>query len=183
MSMEGHQLRLIFELLEAFEKSTTGDLPKEISDCIKEHSMLAVGASIAPIPGAATIGNAANIWTMYVRINSKIGISFSTNALKSIASGIIANLGAYAVGLTIGEGLKFLPGVGTLIGAAIDAAILYSLTVTSACIYIKALTAMAKKKITSDDALGNEVERVLSEDKEEIKTIMREAKQAYKKNK
>lgn len=173
--------KLILELLEAFEKSTTGDLPKEIADCIREQGIIAVGASFAPIPGAATIGNAANVWAMYARINSKIGVEFSTNILKSVASGIIANLSAYAVGLTIGEGLKFLPGVGTLVGAAIDAAILYALTVTSAYIYIKALTAMAKKKLTSEDALGAEVERVLNEDKEEIKAIMKEAKKSYKK--
>lgn len=108
-------------------------------------------------------------------------VEFSTNIFKSVASGIIANLSAYAVGLTIGERLKFLPGVGTLVGAAIDIAILYALTVTSAYIYIKALTAIAKKKLTSEDALGAEVERVLNEDKEEIKAIMKEAKKSYKK--
>ena len=181
MSAEGHQIKIILELLEAFEKSTTGDLPQEILDCIRMHGAIAVGASVAPIPGAATIGSAANVWTMYARINRKIGIELSNNILKSVASGIIANLGSYAVLLTIGEGLKFLPGVGTLVGAAIDAAILYALTVTSACIYIKALTAMAKKKLISEEALGPEVERVLSEDKEEIKAIMREAKKSYKK--
>lgn len=72
MSAEGHQIKLILELLEAFEKSTTGDLPKEIAECIREHGIIAVGASFTPIPGAATICNAANGWVMYARINSKI---------------------------------------------------------------------------------------------------------------
>lgn len=72
MSAEGHQIKIILELLEAFEKSTTGDLPQEILDCIRMHGAIAVGASFTPIPGAATICNAANGWALYARINSKI---------------------------------------------------------------------------------------------------------------
>ena len=48
MSAEGHQIKIILELLEAFEKSTTGDLPQEILDCIRMHGAIAVGASVAP---------------------------------------------------------------------------------------------------------------------------------------
>lgn len=40
---------------------------------------------------------------------------------------------------------------------------------------------MAKKKLTSEDTLGAEVERVLNEDKEETEAIMKEAKKSYKK--
>lgn len=181
MGMEEHHIRLVFELVEALEKSTSGDLPKEILECMKEHKMIAAGAALAPIPGAATVGYAANVWTMYARINGKLGIKFSQNILKTVASGVIANLGSYALAVTIGETLKFLPGVGTALGIAIDASVFWALTHTAACIYIKALTAMAKKNLTSEEALGAEVERVLNEDKEEIKAIMKEAKKSYKK--
>ena len=38
---------------------SASDLPQEILDCIRMHGAIAVGASVAPIPGAATIGSAA----------------------------------------------------------------------------------------------------------------------------
>lgn len=40
---------------------------------------------------------------------------------------------------------------------------------------------MAKKKLTSEDALGAEVERVLNEDEEETEAIMKEAKKILQK--
>jgi hypothetical protein len=45
--------------------------------------------------GLAAAGISARfIWTMYGRINSKIGLPFSENVVKSIATGIATNLAA-----------------------------------------------------------------------------------------
>lgn len=180
-----HLMRLILEMLVAMDKNVRGNLPKEVHDCVLSHAFIAASTSIIPIPGASMAANVANIWTMYARINSKVGISLGDNVLKTIASGVAANLGSYVVLLGVGELLKFVPVVGSIAGTAIEAAISYSITLTSAFIYIKAITVLASKKNVQNNAgdLGAEVEKYMKENADEIKEFMKEAKKAYKESK
>ena len=174
MSNEAHEIKVIMDCLKALEKNTIGGLPEKIQSDITTHAFIAAGSSFIPVPGASAAANVANIWAMYARINSDIGITFSKNILKTVASGVVANLGGYVVLLGAGELLKFIHVFGSFVGAAI--------TLVSAYVYIKAITLMARKRIdfNNEEKLQHEVDEILRNDKEEIKAMLKEAKNSYK---
>ena len=74
MSELGHLAHAAYELVEALDKMTDDSLPQEISDVVKLHAKLAVGSAWVPVPGADVDAGAVNIWSMYLRINGKIGM-------------------------------------------------------------------------------------------------------------
>ena len=65
---------------------------KEIINVINKHSLIAAAAGWVPIPFVDIALVVGNVWTMYATINKVIGLSFSDNMLKSIGSGVVANL-------------------------------------------------------------------------------------------
>ncbi|MBQ0015966.1 MAG: hypothetical protein KBT04_03155 [Bacteroidales bacterium] len=101
-----HLLHTAIELVEVLNKSADKMLPKEISDVVKLHSGIAVGSAWIPIPGVDMAAGAGNIWTMYVRINNKIGLSVKDNILKTIASGVLTNLAGYLAVSGVASALK-----------------------------------------------------------------------------
>jgi uncharacterized protein (DUF697 family) len=120
-----------------------GPKAHELTQVIKQHALLAVGAGLIPVPGADLAAMVANTWTMYVRINKVVGVSFSDNALKSIASGVLANLAAVIPGIAIAEVagalLKLIPGIGTAGGIAITVGSSVALTYVMGKVYLKSL--------------------------------------------
>lgn len=126
---------------------------------------------------------ATNIWTMYVRINREIDLPFADNMLKSVTAGVVTNLGsAAAVFLVAGSVLKFIPGLGSVGGAAVMATTIYAVTIGAGIVYMKAV---AKLLGASDPAnfseadLKSATDEVLK-DKEAIKSILKEGKSEYK---
>lgn len=169
------------ELVTMLDKAADATLPEQIVDVVKLHSKLAVGSAWIPIPGADVAAGAANIWTMYARINGKIDIPFKENVLKSIGAGVAANLTGYLAMSTVTSLLKFIPGVGTIGGALILSASLYALTLVSGWVYLKALCIMVSHKgtkLTGDD-LKKAIDIVLA-DKKVIKDLMDTATREYK---
>lgn len=163
-------------------------LPNEIADIVKLHSKIAVGLAIIPLPGGDLAGEVANVWGMYLRINKKLGLKLSETKLKTVAAGVAANV-ANSVALTLGFGVlaKFLPGPGTVAGAAVEAATFYGITITSAYVYMKALIAMSKAEgkdfsgINIETDLSSAIDNIFKDDKSEIKDVMKNAKKDYKK--
>ena len=125
----------------------SGVFGQEILSIVKKHANVVSGAAVANgIPGLATASMAAVVastWKMYYDINSALGISFSENFLKSIASGVISNLGvnsAAAVG-TVGTNLlSFIPVIGTGIAMIGGMAINRTAIHTAAVTYLKILS-------------------------------------------
>ena len=146
MDVNGKLLKASIKLVGVMDKTADENLPKEIADVVKLHSKLALGSAWIPVPGADMAAGAASIWGMYVRINSKLGIPFGENVMKSIGSGVATNLASYVAMGTVASALKFIPGIGTLTGAAIMSASLYGLTMASGWVYLNALCALAEKK-------------------------------------
>lgn len=181
MSKESDLVKTAYDLVQLLDKAAEDTLPEEIADVVKLHAKLAVGSAWIPVPGADVAAGAATMWTMYLRINSKIGMSFGENILKTIASGVATNLAGYAAALTVGGALKFIPVIGSVGGALVMSATLYALT--SGYIYLKAITAMLKSKRSgcNDEKLKQTVESILRDDTNEIKNFMNAAKKSYKK--
>ena len=129
------------------DRSVDSCTPQEIADIIKFHSKGAAAAGVAAgwVPGAggtaATVIAAGFIWTMYGRINSKIGLTFSKSILKTLASGIATNLaGALVSTLVVNAVFSFFPGLGSGVAAVIAGGVCYALTLASGIVYLKILT-------------------------------------------
>jgi len=180
-------LKVAIKLVKALDKITDEHLPERLADIVRLHSGIAVGSAFIPIPGVDIAASAGNIWTMYVRINKEIGVPFSDHLIKSIASGVATNLGAFAAASLISSSILKLTGVGTLFGSAIMAATIYALTNASGIIYMKALTMILEtEKLGGSDlkeeTLNKTINTILN-DKELIKNIIDSQKEEYKKSK
>ena len=170
-------------LVTVLDKTAEQLLPQEIVDVVKLHSKLAVGSALIPVPGADVAAGAANIWTMYGRVNSKVGISIKDNVLKTVGSGVVTNLASYMAMAGLGSAIKAIPGIGTVTGTALMSASLYAVTLASGYIYVKALTLLANKGNGSIDItqIDSAVKEILG-NKEVIKNFIKAAKSDFKNN-
>lgn len=176
-------MHIAIELVEAMDKAADASLPQEIVNIVKLHSKLAVGSAWIPIPGADVAAGATTIWTMYTRINSKIGIPFKENVLKSIGAGVATNLTSYMAMSGVASAMKFIPGIGSIGGALVMSASLYAITLVSGWVYLKALTTMVKRncrEITAND-FKKAIDDIMS-NKDLIKRLLNVAKKEYKSN-
>lgn len=96
------------------DRDLRASVPNDVVNCIYGFSAGAAALALTPIPGLDVALVTADVWTMYVRINKHLGISFSDNLMKSIGSAIMGNLTANAGQLLIGGALKLIPGLGTV---------------------------------------------------------------------
>ena len=182
MDTDQKLLKAAIKLVKLMDKTADENLPQEIADVVKLHSKLAVGSSFIPVPGADIAAGAASIWGMYVRINSKLGIPFGENVMKSIGSGVATNLASYAAMTGVASALKFIPGIGTIGGAVIMAASMYGITLASGWIYLQALCALAQK--SGNNFSAQDISKAVSDflkEKTVIKDFINEAKKSYKK--
>lgn len=172
----------VVNLVNEANKELDDALPGKIAEIVKTHAALAVGSSFIPIPGVDVAAGAAVIWGMYVRINSELKMPFQDNVIKSVASGVGANLTAYVGILAVGSALKFIPGLGTLTAIALMAAASYALTLASGYVYLKALTMLLGEKRAVDISEPDwpwAIDRVMRE--QDIQSFMDEARKSYKK--
>jgi uncharacterized protein (DUF697 family) len=120
---------------------------------------------------------------MYVRINKELELPFAENLIKSLAAGIVTNLGAAAAStVIIGSALKFIPGLGSLGGAAVMGATIYGLTVASGIIYMNVVAKLLNAKNAkqfNEENLKAAVDEIMK-DKETVQTIFEIAKEGYK---
>lgn len=183
-----HILEAAEKLVHALNKAVDENLPAEIADIVKTHSAGAAAAGVASgwIPGAgglAAAGICAGfIWTMYGRINSKIGLPLTENVVKSIGTGIATNLAAYFVGgLITSTVFSILPGIGSVGASVVVGGTSYALTLASGYVYLKALTNLflsGHDPTTMDaDSIKRAADHVVAN--ENMKTVISDAKSSY----
>ena len=170
-------------LVTALDKGADKLLPQSIVDVVKLHAKVAVGSAWIPVPGADMAAGAANIWSMYVRINNKVDISVKDNILKTIGSGVATNLVSYAAMLGLGSAIKAIPGLGSLSGGILMSASLYAVTLAGGYIYVQALTLLANKGGTIDISQIDSAVKEVMADKDIIKNFINAAKKDFKNNK
>jgi uncharacterized protein (DUF697 family) len=157
MSVEHVLLHNAPHAYESLELFGNGAKAHELSNIIKQHALLATGAAFIPVPGVDLAAMAATVWTMYVRINEAVGVSFGDNILKSIASGVIANLASVIPGVAIAIGaetlLKFIPGIGTAGGIAVGVAANIAVMYVAGVVYLKSLEVLihSNKPLTEEN--------------------------------
>jgi len=175
-------------LVGVLDKATDKSLPQEIANIVKFHSrgatIAALGSGLLPGIGSTTavVASAGFIWSMYIRINNKIGLSISKNIIKTVAAGVATNLASSAVGALILSTALSITGIGNVGSSAIMGITCYALTLASGFVYLKILTNLFKAgkdpTTLSVDELKNTAKIVM--DNENIKELMKDAKEMYK---
>ena len=169
----------------------------EVSDLIPNCSIAAavagVGAGWLPGVGSAVASAAwvGTIWTMYLKINKKLGIATTENILKVIASAFLTNIlsagGGLLIALAGGSLLSLIPFVGQAGAIAMDGMIGYVTTYVSGILYIKLLTSIVKRTGSIDfsslsaEDLKSMAKNVANDS--EIRDMVKSAKEAFKEDK
>jgi uncharacterized protein (DUF697 family) len=183
---EGQLYKAAAELAKAMTKVADENLPKKLAEIVKLHAKLAVASAFIPVPGADMAAAAANIWTMYVRINNELDLPFAENVMKSIAAGVATNIGGAAAAFMVaGSLVKFFPGVGSVGGAVVMSATIYAITIVSGIVYMKAITRLLQSKDATqinEEDLKAATDAVLK-DKKAIKDTLKEARSEYSQDK
>jgi len=114
-------------MVAALDKAADKSLPQEIAKIVKFHSrgatIVALGSGLIPGIGssAAVVASAGFIWSMYIRINNKIGINIPKKIIKTVATGLVTNLAANVAGSLIGSAVSsFIPVLGSVASSAIS---------------------------------------------------------------
>lgn len=146
-----HLLHSAVKLAEAANSVADEHMPETLAGIVKLHAGIAVASAFIPVPGADMAAAAANIWTMYIRINKELDLPFGENLIKSVGAGVATNIGGAVAGLLVaGTVAKFLPGLGTVAGVALVATTIYGVTIVSGIIYMNAIAALLRKKDASE---------------------------------
>ena len=93
--------------------------------------------------------------------------------MKSIGSAVIETLTANIGQIAVGRALKFIPGIGSAMGALMGVTI-FGTTVAAGWIYLKALCNFYENG--GDGDLETMVKDVLKNDKDEIRNIVKKEK-------
>lgn len=175
-------------LCKALHKTGPQVMGQEIADIVEKHAIGAAvsGLGSAWIPGvggaAATAAAIGFVWSMYVRINAFIGMPFSKNILKSVATAVCTNVASYAVAaIAISTVFSLLPGIGSIGASATMAVVSFSITWSSGLVYLKVLTHFAKANIdlneVDEEDLKEMAQAVLA--RENVKEMMKQAKAEF----
>jgi len=189
MSSNHHILHAAKELVHTLNAAVDDNLPAEIAEIVKTHSAGAAAASVAAgwIPGAgglAAAGICAGfVWTMYGRINSKIGLPLTENIVKSLATGVATNLAAGLVGALVLQTIfSLFPGIGSLAAATVAGGTGYALTLACGYVYLKLLTKLFldgnDPTKMDESSLKNAASSVAAS--ENMKDVIASAKSDYK---
>ncbi len=177
------------ELLDSVGAKDRNVTSKDLTQIIQFHSVGAAASSVAAglIPGAGGLAASACytgfVWAMYVRLSKKIGIPFSKNMLKALASAVVTNIiGVALTALIATSVVSLIPGIGSVAASAVNGALGYAIVYVSGIIYMKLLTKMIKSKkdlaSTSEEELKKAADEAIKE--EDIKTLLEDAKKEYK---
>jgi len=186
MSQETHLLKAAIELAKVLNSKVDDQLPQRLAGIVKTHAALAVGTALIPVPGADIAASAANVWTMYVRINKELDLPFADNIVKSVAAGVVTNIGAAAASLLIvASAVKFVPGLGSLGGALLMMSTVYAVSLAAGVVYMKAVARLLRSKSAGDisEADIKAATDEVAADKDALEEVIEEAKRDYKRNK
>lgn len=171
---------------QAFEKPA-----QTAEEVIEQHAIAggAAGIGAAWLPGAgaavATAAMTGIIWSMYYRINTKLGIKLSKNVLKSLASAMITNIiasaGGYLLSLLGATLLSFIPVAGSFASMAIVAAANYGIVKISGELYYAMIGALSDLGKSPSDMSEDELKKIAHDivKNEDIEERLKKAKEQY----
>jgi hypothetical protein len=194
MSAAAHRFveKAVHELLHALHRESEHHLGKELAEIVGVHAVTGAAAGVAAgwVPGvggtAAMAVAAGAIWTMYGRINAKLGVPFSENLVKSVATAVATNLGSYFVANVVMTSVfSMFPGIGSVAASGVQGVTGYALTVASGVVYFKVLTELARLDPSFAGATAEDLkaaaERAIA--RNDMKAVIDAAKSDYSRQK
>lgn len=183
------------ELEKAMKGTLNGTKLHEIQDTINRFAISSAVACCfsGVVPGAAGIvamlAQAGFVWATYLSINKILGLSFSENVIKTVASGILTNLVMNAGTLLLTNAatsvLSLIPAFGTAVAAAINCALGYIVIYVAAILYLNLITKMAQDdgSIVLDESTSTKdaIKSVVKD--ADLGSLIAEGKASYKKAK
>lgn len=173
-------LEAAYKLSLAVDKAADHLAAEEIASIVKLHAKIAIASAWIPVPGADLAAMGANTWTMYIRINRNLGIPFSENIIKSLATGIATNLLSNLPVLAMSSVVKAMPGVGTLAGSLMMTASVYAVTIAAGIVYMRALAALLNHHSELTEVNLKAAVSSITEDKAVLEEIMASANNEYR---
>lgn len=184
----------LYHALKALQEATHNVIQQEdlekvektIQTCAIVAAATGIGSGMLPGTGGVvmTVASVAAIWTMYGKINEKLGISISGNALKSLASAMLTNIiagaGAYIAALVATTIISFIP-ILNFLALPAEAIIAYVAVFASGVLYIKFLTKVFKAQGCFVVEEGAKMDQFVKDVIREIdmRSVINDAKQSY----
>jgi hypothetical protein len=171
MSADHMLIHQASELLKYIDEASEEILPEEIVSIVKFHARGAAASALASgfVPGVGetiALGICAGfIWTMYIRINDKVGLPLEKNVLRTLASGVATNIaGNVVIYAVLGTALSFIPGIGSVGSSVIAGATCYAVCLTAGYVYLRVLTTLCEKGVTTSELTSNELHDVVQKE-------------------
>lgn len=188
----------LYHALKALQEATHNVIQQEdlekvektIQTCAIVAAATGIGSGMLPGAGGVvmTVASVAAIWTMYGKINEKLGISISGNALKSLASAMLTNIiagaGAYIAALVATTIISFIP-ILNFLALPAEAIIAYVAVFASGVLYIRFLTKVFKTQGCFVVEEGAKMDQFVKDVIREIdmRSVINDAKQSYNNDK
>ena len=166
-------------------------MSQDLAEIVKTHALgaAASGIGVAWLPGvgsgAALAAMAGFIWTMYFRINYRLGLKFSKVAMKSLASAVLSNLMQGAVSVVGSVALATvlsLTGIGNAASSLIMAALDCSVVMVGGILYLKLLNGLMGAGTDPSEMTPREIEIKMDDvmKGENIESLLRNESRKYK---
>ena len=184
----------LYHALKALQEATHNVIQQEdlekvektIQTCAIVAAATGIGSGMLLGAGGVvmTVASVAAIWTMYGKINEKLGISISGNALKSLASAMLTNIiagaGAYIAALVATTIISFIP-ILNFLALPAEAIIAYVAVFASGVLYIRFLTKVFKAQGCFVVEEGAKMDQFVKDVIREIdmRSVINDAKQSY----
>jgi len=173
-------IQAAYDLAVVADKATDAAVHKRVADIVKLHAKIAIASAWIPIPGADLAAMGTNTWTMYARINRTLGIPFSENLSKSLATGVGTNLLSSLPILGVSSVLKAIPGIGTVAGGMLLSLPLYTVTLAAGIVYMRVLAALLKKESKLTEVNLKEAVDSMLKDSGAVKQVIKAANREYR---
>lgn len=166
-------------------------LSADLAEIVKRHALgaAASGVGVAWLPGvgsaAALAAMVGFIWSMYFRINYRLGLKFSKVAMKSLASAVLSNMMQAALSVVGSVALATvlsLTGFGNGISSMIMAALDYAVVMVGGILYLKMLNGLMGAGKNPDEMTPREIEIQMDDvmKNENIEKLLKNESRSYK---
>ncbi|MBR2258299.1 MAG: hypothetical protein IJ899_13390 [Blautia sp.] len=160
---------------------------EEIAGIVESHaiatSLSAAAAGVVPGAGGAVAFGIActSTITMYGRLAKAMGVRLNNGLIRAVASAVVADLAAaVAATVTAAAAISFIPGVGSMASAALNAVTNFGFVYLAGIIFIKLVAALGVSKVESmsENEIKEKAKNIQNE--MDIKAAMKEARTIYK---
>ena len=166
-------------------------MSQDLAEIVKTHALgaAASGVGVAWLPGvgsgAALAAMVGFIWSMYFRINYRLGLKFSKVAMKSLASAVLSNLMQSAISVVGSVALATVlsfTGIGNAASSLIMAALDYSVVMVGGILYLKLLNGLMGAGNDPSEMTPREIEIRMDDVMrgENIEALLKNESRSYK---